>query len=87
MRGVNKSKSRPRMTIAPWPKRLLLVGMSMIVLQACVMTPETETRVRPPALCQIFIPISFSADKDSEVTIKEIRRHNAAWDSLCLYNK
>ena len=33
--------------------------------------------------CKAFLPISFSAERDTAETILEIREHNAAYGAIC----
>jgi ribosomal protein S10 len=34
-------------------------------------------------ICDSFKPIPFSGKGDTQQTIKDIREHNAAWESYC----
>ncbi|HEX2888089.1 hypothetical protein [Vineibacter terrae] len=33
--------------------------------------------------CQSFTPITYSASRDTPDTVLQVRRHNAAWDTIC----
>lgn len=65
-------------------KQGMLVLTCLMILTACEMIPTTaigegdSTRVA----CEVFGVITFSASQDTPETIREIREHNAAYESL-----
>lgn len=48
---------------------------SVLLLGACARTVDTA--------CTAFVPITFSATKDTAETVLQVRQHNAAWSMLC----
>lgn len=48
---------------------------SALLLGACGKTIDTT--------CSAFVPISYSASKDTPETVTQVRQHNAAWAALC----
>lgn len=61
--------------------RLMLAAALCTTASAC-----SETRgigMRTSGACIAFSPIGFSASGDTEMTIRQVRAHNAAWDAVC----
>ncbi len=65
--------NRPTRTLLP------LVALAMASLTGC----QTTTRTGEiKAGCLVFDPITYSRN-DTPETAKQVRQHNAAWESLC----
>lgn len=60
---------------------VMLSIMSAMTLQACSLTRTIVTAKNP--LCETDMAIDFSASMDTPETIADIRRHNAAFASVC----
>jgi len=39
--------------------------------------------MRASGACIAFSPLTFSAKGDTNETIAQLRRHNAAWNAIC----
>ena len=57
----------------------------LLILTACSTTPTIGTSGEEinRVVCESFKPISYSASRDSERTIAEIREFNAALETFC----
>lgn len=53
------------------------------MLTACLSNPTLTTAQTDKAVCGAFRTISFDSEKDTDMTIDEIRGHNAAYRSVC----
>lgn len=56
---------------------------AMLILTACQMIPTIATGEAERVSCSVFRPITYSAKKDTERTVAEVREHNAAYLSVC----
>ena len=69
-----------QMTGSTWLNKAVVASM------ICLLIPAACTRMTDFAAtdlsCKAYRPISWSI-KDSTITIKEIKDHNAVWKSLC----
>lgn len=75
------------------PKRyrraMPLIVLPLLILTAC--GPQTQTLgiktqivAAPPAdACKVFKLIVFSRLHDTAETIRQVKAHNARWESLC----
>jgi hypothetical protein len=59
---------------------------SMLTLSSCAMMTaldgRTETIDVNAVACQAFAPIAWS-ERDTDLTIRHIKEHNAVWIKLC----
>lgn len=54
------------------------------LLQSCEILTTEITATGPRMVpCEVVPVITFSAKSDSEETVKQIRRNNAAWRAVC----
>lgn len=60
------------------PARHAVICAALLVILAGCQTSTTVTSES----CLIFAPITYSASQDSAETVRQIRDHNAVWDSL-----
>ena len=56
--------------------RWMLIPIIGMALMAC--SPSVVDTA-----CSAFSPITYSASRDTESTVTQVRQHNAAWVKLC----
>lgn len=69
-------------------RRILGVLLSATLLTAvagcAILTSSPVPKYSPiPLICEVFVPITFDREKDTEDTIRQIKAHNAVWVDLC----
>jgi len=60
----------------------VLVGLLIMCPTSCATMSTTGTSKARPA-CSVFEPITYSLQNDTRETVKQIIKHNAAWESYC----
>ena len=71
----------PSISFARRAMRVALLPMSLLILPGCAtMTASVGTDA---VACSAFEPIRWSK-KDTDDTIRQIKKHNAAWNTICV---
>lgn len=60
-----------------------LVTLSILSISLMMLSCQTRIIATENPLCHTDMAIDFSASMDTPETVSQIRRHNAAWESVC----
>jgi len=65
---------------ATWNRLLVPFALAgILIVGGCATTSIIGTETK----CMVFRPITYSAQNDTNATIEQIHKHNAAYEALC----